>query len=260
MQNLLSEGFIRLKKSRLFWLFIAAETAWGSFLAWLLYYYGNIGGNLNLSVFMPMFYLCVAEAVFCGFYIGTDYSDGTIRNKITVGQTRANIYLSNLIICCFAGIAALLTHIAVFLAVGFLLIGPVVFPTMLFIKFLCAIFNVVTYASLFTMISMLCSKMTTASVANIFISLGLIVSGVYAFAYYSQPKFFPDGTANYRYIGGAARAVLGFFEAILPASSALEVMAHNLYSVCLRVILCSLAEAAIFTFIGLWAFRRKNIK
>lgn len=259
MLNLLSAGFVRLRKSRLFRLFIGAETAWGAFLAWLLYYYGNIRGNLNLSAFMPMFYICVAEAIFCGFYIGTDYSDGTIRNKITVGQTRENIYLSNLIICCFAGTAVLLTHIVVFLAVGLLLIGPVVFPTMLFIKVICAIFNVAACASLFTMISMLCSRIAAASVANILISLVLMISGVFAFAYYSEPKFLSDGTANYRYVGGAARVVLGFFESVLPSSSALEVMAHDLYSVCLRVILCSLAEAAIFTLIGLGAFRRKNI-
>lgn len=257
MQNLLSAGFMRLRKSRLFWLFIAAETAWGAFLAWMLYYY--IGENITISAFMPMFYLCIVEAVFCGFFIGTDYSDGTVRNKLTVGQTRENIYLSNLIICSFAGAAVFLTHITVFLAVGLLFIGPVIVPTMLFIKVLCAIFNVVACASLFTMISMLCSKIATATVTNIFVSLGTIVAGVYAFAFYSEPKYLPDGTANYRYIGGAARAVLWFFESVLPSSSALVVMAHNSYSVCLRVILCSVAEAAIFTLIGLWAFGRKNI-
>ncbi len=34
---------------------------------------------------------------FIGFFIGTDYSDGTIRNKIMVGHRRGYIYLSNFI-------------------------------------------------------------------------------------------------------------------------------------------------------------------
>ena len=259
MLNLLSAGFVRLTKSRLFWLFVAAETAWSAFLAWLLYYYGNIKENLYLSIFMPMFYLCVAEAVFCGFYIGTDYSDGTVRNKIAVGKTRESIYLSNLMICCLAGLAALFTHLAVFFGAGYLLVGPAISPQISILKYLCAAANVAVYAALFTLMSTLCSKMAAAATANIFISLGLIVSGIYAYAFYVQPEFFSDGSANHRYVGGAARAVLAFFEAVLPTSSAIEVMGNNSSIVCLRVILCSLAEVAIFTLAGLWAFRRKNI-
>lgn len=259
MQRLIFAGFYRLKTSRLFWFFIAAETVWSAFLAWLLYCFGNIEENLFLMIFMPMFYLGVAEAVFCGFYIGTDYSDGTVRNKIAVGQTRANVYLSNLVICSFAGAAALITHMAAFFGAGAFLIGSAVFPQVIFLKYICALANVLTFASLFTMTSTLCSKTASAAVANIFISLGLIVAGVYAYAYYNQPAVFSDGSANPRYVGGAARAVLGFLEAVLPTSSALEVMARNSYAVCLRIIFCSLAEAAIFSLIGLRAFKRKNI-
>ena len=259
MVNLLSAGFARLKKSRLFWLFIAAETAWGALLAWILYCFGSIRENLSLSVFMPMFYLCVAEAVFCGFFIGVDYSDGTIRNKIAVGHSREKIYLSNLIICASAGSAVMFAHMAAFFVAGFLLIGPAVFPNVVATVYLCAFLNVVAYASLFTMISMLCKKTASATVANIFLSLGLIVSGIYAYAFYHQPEFFADGSANRRYVGGAARALLGFLDAILPSSSALDVMSRGSLFVCLRIILCSLAEAAIFTLIGLWAFGRKNV-
>ncbi len=259
MGNLISAGFMRLQKSRLFWFFIAAEAVWGAFLAWMLYYYG-VKENIVLYVFMPMFYLCVPEAVFCGFYIGTDYSDGAIRNKIAVGRTRADIYLSNLAVCCSAGAAMLLTHIAVYFTAGFLLVGPAVFPQVNLLKYFCALINVAAYASLFTMISTLCAKKTDASVANIFVSLGLIVSGMYAFAFYKQPEFFADGSLNPRYVGGAARAVLGFFESALPTSSALEIMSANSYSVCLRVIFCSLAESVIIAVIGMQAFRGKNIK
>lgn len=259
MLNLLSAGFVRLHKSRLFWFFIAAETVWSAFLAWLLHYYGNLKENLNIYLFMTVFYVCVAEAVFCGFYIGTDYSDGTVRNKIAVGQTRESIYLSNLIICCFAGTAVLLTHIAVFLAVGLMLVGPVILPQTLLIKLLCAVVSAISGAALFTLIPTLISKIASALAVNIFTSLGLIISGIYVFAKYSQPAFFSDGTANRRYAGGAAKAILGIFESVLPTSSALELMAHGSFSVCIKIILCSLAVAAVFTLIGLLAFRRKNI-
>lgn len=262
MRNLLSAGIVRLFKSRLFWLLAAAETAWSGFLAWLLYDYSNLTENLNMSVFMPMFYICVAEATFCGFYIGTDYSDGTVRNKISVGHTKRKIYLSNLIICCLAGTALLLVHIAVILGVGLALIGPAILPDMLLIKTLCALITVIAGTSLFTAASMLLSRAAFAVAANIFISLGMIASGLYVLILYSEPEFVPGsgGLPNPRYVGGAGRAVLEFFEKILPVSSAYEVMRNSCTcAVCFKIIGFSLLAAAAITLAGLAAFRRKNI-
>ena len=37
-------------------------------------------------------------AIFTGLFLGVEYSDGAIRNKITIGHKRINIYLSNLIV------------------------------------------------------------------------------------------------------------------------------------------------------------------
>lgn len=266
MHNILSADFFRLRKSRLFRFFIAAEICWSALLSWLVYDSVSVFGliylktNLNLYLYMPVFYLCVAEALFCGFFIGTDYSDGTIRNKIIVGQTRIKIYFSNLIISCFVGIAILLTHIVTFTLCGFILVGPNIFPSqMLLIKTLCGIFTVITCASLFTLISILYSKMAAAATTNIFISLGLMAVGMFAYAFYNKPQFLPDGTANYRYVGGAARVLLEAVESVLPTSAALEIMSHDSIWVCLRIAIGALAVSIVFSSVGLGLFKNKNI-
>lgn len=265
MLNLLSAGFVRLAKSRLFWLFIAAETAWSAFLAWLFYRFGDILQNPEFFLFLPIFYLCAVEAVFCGLFIGVDYSEGAVRNKIAIGKTRAEVYISNLAVCGFAEVAMLFTHAVVFLTVGFILTGADIFARMVFVKLCCAVLTSLAYASLFTMISMNLSRASTAVAVNIFIAVCMTVSGFFAFAIYNEPKnlLLTPGLPHPAYACGAARAVFGFFEAVLPSSAALEVLSHgsdyHFSPEFLRVMLCSLAASAAFTIIGLWAFRRKNI-
>lgn len=39
-----------------------------------------------------------AIAIFASVYLGNEYSNGTLRNKIVMGHNRIKIYLSNLII------------------------------------------------------------------------------------------------------------------------------------------------------------------
>lgn len=257
---------MRLLKYRPFWVLIAGETVWGAFSAWLFYRFGDILQNPEFFLFLPMFYLCAVEAVFCGLFIGADYSEGAVRNKIAVGKTRAEIYISNLAVCGFAEVVLLFTHAVVFLTAGFVLTGADVFARMFFVKLCCAVLTSLAYASLFTMISMNLSRTSTAVAVNIFIAVCMIVSGIFAFAIYNEPKtlLFTPGSPNPAYSGGAARVILGFFEAVLPSSAALEVLSHGsdyrFSPEFLRVMLCSLAASAAFTIIGLRVFQKKNIR
>lgn len=46
--------------------------------------------------FAPMLFILLP--IVCGLFINTDYHDGTIRNKITVGRSRGSVYIANLLI------------------------------------------------------------------------------------------------------------------------------------------------------------------
>ena len=89
MTKLLRGDFIRLFKSKIFWLCVifmfgfasmAVYTKWSD--SKLVPDYYNPPDGLLLA---GAAYLGIVIAVVLGIFIGTDYSHGTIRNKISVG-------------------------------------------------------------------------------------------------------------------------------------------------------------------------------
>ena len=98
MSRLLQAGFLRIRKNHIFiggliltFLFPAAviinhriETA----------QYGA-SSPLDNFLFVGPISISIILAVLCSLFVGTEYSDGTIRNKLVVGHTRTGIYFSH---------------------------------------------------------------------------------------------------------------------------------------------------------------------
>ena len=102
MRKLLSVNFSRLWKDKIFWLCM------GAMLIYSVVYMLNGSrqaaislSEYNYSIDKYYFHFALAIGAFCSLFssmfLGTEYSDGTIRNKIIVGHTRTSIYLANLI-------------------------------------------------------------------------------------------------------------------------------------------------------------------
>lgn len=98
----------------------------------------------------------IVLSVFCSLFIGTEYSDGTIRNKIIVGHTRTAVYLSNLVVCMTAGVFICLSCVAASLLVGIPLLGYFQSDIrILLLLLLCSFVMSFAYAGIFTLIAML---------------------------------------------------------------------------------------------------------
>ena len=99
MANLLAEGYRRLFKGKRFYIVLAVIIAIPTIAAVFLRIVEkralNLGGALVFSLIgtMSMFISITA-----GLFIINDFKNNTIRNKIIIGHSRANIYLANLII------------------------------------------------------------------------------------------------------------------------------------------------------------------
>lgn len=155
MKKLLSANCIRLMKSKSLWIYTAAMyliTVW----------YICIGSGV-MGIHQPgtdamdytAFIVGMIPAfltLFTGFFVGKEYSDKTIRNKLIVGHTRKEVYLSYLFTLYIAmGIlfaAWLLGTVSAFIAAGTEFDG---------IRFLKIAFTAVFFSAAFTTLLLLIS-------------------------------------------------------------------------------------------------------
>ena len=63
----------------------------------------------------------IISAIFIGLFIGTEYSNGTMRNKLVIGHSRGAIYFSNLAVCIAAALLIHIVYVATTLVVGLII-------------------------------------------------------------------------------------------------------------------------------------------
>lgn len=120
MRRLLRANFARLLKNKLFWILTCAELFLGALFP-ILHYMDNIdensGWNMDSTIFIYALFVPLMVSLLTALFIGTDYSDGTMRNKLIAGHVRRKIYVANLISNVQASftlcVAFMLSHVCV---------------------------------------------------------------------------------------------------------------------------------------------------
>lgn len=82
--------------------------------------YGDYEAQITNVLFIYALTVAILIPAFVSLFVGTEYSDGTIRNKMIIGHTRTCIYLSNLIVCSTAGLGFCLSYIVGVIVAGLL--------------------------------------------------------------------------------------------------------------------------------------------
>ena len=104
MRKLLRASFFRLRTSKALWLCAAAAFVFSAFRIFKipsdnLQKYSLEEAMMDVFPFFPILY-----GVFSGLFLGVEYQDGTLRNKLIAGHSRQNVYLSSLVtiisVCC----------------------------------------------------------------------------------------------------------------------------------------------------------------
>ena len=272
MNKLLTANFARLMKDKVFWIGMAFMFAAGVFSVVMKLINDPMATADQLILIFPVL-ISIVSAAFCSLYIGTEYSDGTIRNKLIVGHARSAVYLSNLITCSVAGIVLCLSYIAAVAAFGLSLLGlSEMSMGAVAILILVAFMMVVACTALFTLLCMLNQNKATAAVICILIIVALLVLATMINARLDAPEYFDNyvltdsqGYAsagqieNPQYLTGMKREIYQFFFDFLPTGQAIEISMQSTPHLW-QMPLYSLFIIFVSTGCGLICFRKKDLK
>lgn len=275
MNNLLSAGFARLKKSKIFWILVIFMFAMGLYMPVSRYFdmkkYGY-AVSLDNVFFLHVMFMGVITAVFISLFLGTEYSDGAIRNKLVVGHSRIAIYFSSLIVCVAASAFLSLAFMAACACTGLPLLGFFKMDIqMAAALILCDLAISATYSALFTFAAMLVHNKAILSTVTILAAFLLLFAAAYLYSALSQPEMRTDYVIgesgavengglvpNESYVSGTKRDVYEFLMEFLPSGQDVilcvgdapiqRLLAYD----CLIILVSSGA--------GLFGFLKKDIK
>jgi len=279
MSRLIYANLVRMIKSKVFWFSEIFLTGYSIFV----YAMGMINVRNDRMMldrgwmvyfFNEMLFIHVVMAILVPFFIGVEYSDGTIRNKIAVGHTRTDIYLANVIVCYAAGVWQFVTYSAVSILSALFFIGPLSLTSMDQIPWRVgsSLFIILAYTAAFSLIAMLDANKARAVVTELALAFLFVMLTAQIYGDLQEPELtsrvvmsetgemvLEENIPNSKYVSGAERTLYEWIDAFLPEDQAMYVIDSDaVFSV--RAPLCLLGESAVLIAAGVYLFGKKDIK
>lgn len=286
MSRLLSAGFARMFKNRLFWILAGVMLLLGiavpaSDYRDIVRAAANgytIEPNLGEVFFQYAPVVGFASAIFTGMFLGEEYNSGAIRNKLIVGHRRKDIYLSGLVFSSCAAAAMCLAYILACCAVGIPLLGGFkgVGAGWIIILILCTLLMACAYGAIYTLVAMLCQSKSAAAVICLVLMTVMFFTGSFIQSRLAEPETY-EGYAMYNaetgqivvqeepepnpsYVGGTTRVVLEFLDRFLPMGQSIHYSNMESGDRPWEMPLYSLIIIAATTGVGAVLFKKKDIK
>ena len=275
MIRLLSAGFLRLKKNSVFRGSLLLMAAWGIFMPVKMHMDTVQMGYAY--VIEDGFFACaigigIILAVFCSLFIGTEYNDGTIRNKIVVGGKRSAVYLANAAVSSSVGLALCAAYLLPYLCIGLPLAGGFTAPARVIgLTGLTVLLLAVAFSSLFTCVAMVCQNKAATAVICILLAFGFLMTGMVLNQMLEAPKMHElyslelNGELssvtepNPKYLEGTKREIVQTLYDINPGGQAIQCAAMTAVNP-LRLPFYSIAITVLATGAGCALFRKRDLK
>lgn len=290
MKNLLKAEFIRMFRSKLFWIFMVLSVLFSVHSIYDdatrpvmdSYSAEAYGYAFEAALYLYIMAYCFAAAVIDSLFISREHADGTVRNKIISGHSRASVYLTELIVCTVTGLVMFVVNLAI-ISLPFLKFGIhgmdgwVTMRRIILIAVLIIVIN-----AMFVLFSMLISSRASSIVWTIVFMIIMIVSSGLI-----QEKISGDSWSRNRREAGeyyneseilsvTERKIYKAFDRILPTDQVLHtydiddyltdykdpstVSQKKLNTALAGICLLDAVTFAVVTTAGIALFKRKDLK
>ncbi|MCI8609276.1 MAG: ABC transporter permease subunit [Firmicutes bacterium] len=272
MNKLIGAGIMRIKSNKAFWIGMIFMAIMGIVVPIARDRNDDLG-IADQCMFAYAVFLPVMMAIFCSLFLGTEYSDGTIRNKIVVGHTRVSVYLTNLLLCLLVGLVLTVVNLLLFgITAAILGLGLRMAVHWLAIMVVGVFLMTAVYTALYVLAGMLIqNKAVTAIVCTVGVFL-MLVAGTYISNRLEEPEFYTgysmsvngqvqegEPEPNPNYLDGAKRQVYEFLFDFLPGGQTLQYAQVYGNGVPWMMVYDGLI-VIVTTGIGIFCFRRKDLK
>ena len=201
MIKLLKADFCRMFKSKLIYAGIFVMIGFSLLATISRVYEGKILGESGYNtpdglLFNGIMFLSVIIALINSMFIGTDTSDGTLRNKIIVGHSRYSICFSYWVVTSVCSVALHLAYIVPTLIVSSFALDS--FTTSISVNIalmFCSVFTVIAINSFEVRVCILSPNKAGGVVLCVVLTMGLWSLGLGAWSSLSQPQYY----AGYSY-------------------------------------------------------------
>ena len=276
MRKLLRADFSRLFRDKVFLISCTVMFLAGTGLP-LIHYFDNLKNGeswtADSTCFAYAFPVPILLSLVTALFVGTGYSDGTMRNKLIVGHKRHCIYLSNLIVCITAGFSLCLSYLVPHTCLGLLLLGN--FETgaaKLFVYIGLNFALTAAFATLFVLISMLCNNKAYSTAGCILLVFALLFAGIRITSALNEPEYYSgysytengstiteEAERNPNYLRGTKRQIYEFLNDFVPGGQVIKLANMNSEKPAMPALYDGIILLAATGF-GLAFFRRKDLK
>ncbi len=277
MMRLLDAEFTRLKKSKIFRFVCLISIGVAIFMLYVSYkdmkQYNEVIDVAQLMLNYSTM-IGIVIAIFTSLFLGVEYAEGAIRNKISMGHRRTDIYFSNLILTISVSLFAYLLFLLMIIVGGFTLFGGITAPIPVLMKVIgCIFLAIIAYSSLFTFIAMMVTNKTLMAILSIMVVFLLTIGSLSCLNILGTPEFIQTTTIvnqetgeskieempNPKYPSAKERAFYQTVVDINPAGQMFQLAGRTVPNLNL-LLLYSIGVVFVFTASGIILFRKKELK
>ena len=273
MTRIINANFARMWKSVFFWVCLAvtfAVTAGSVCMNFSIYpHVKNWEQTIQHYFYVPLF----TVPAFAAEFLGTEYSNNTVRNKLIAGKTRLQIYLANLVTVMAGGLlitaAGQIVPIAVAIYVGRK--GFSISAGNFAVECAVCVCAVIAACAVFTLIGMIVSKKSLSATITLILMIGAFLAVSKIREKLDIPQFDTitvynaDGTIERQYEEARPDAATGFTRTVLETVynlTSFGEIEQSLPDTTIRYFmpLYSFGILAVTTSAGIVIFRKKDLK
>ncbi len=286
MSKLLRADFFRMFRSRAFWTGFIVMVVLSLFyvLVGIVDYkaFPEIYVEINLMdhyIFSLTMFLPIILSAVTATFLGNDYKNGTIRNKLITGHSRVKVYFSELIVSVTTAMIYYILNNAIILSLGIPFLGqPSDSWDIIAVKYLIVACAIIAFCGIFVFFGLIFNSKSNMIVVSITSTIVLFFAGTMISSSLAEPEVYYQpaltvttetgetqyieeiNEVNSKYVSGTKRKIYEFLDEFLPYNQIKFVSNQTTENHKPIMPVYAGIITVVFSTAGILIFRKKNLK